>query len=84
MIAVEEGIRTEFTPPLATMQKRCLKEKIQSKPSGSDAFIAALFCGILNDYFGDPFHEYFAEKENLVQYTKEMMQLFYPAYQPNF
>ncbi|MEL6910233.1 MAG: glutathione S-transferase C-terminal domain-containing protein [Cyanobacteria bacterium J06598_4] len=53
-------------------------------PCGADAFIASILCGILNDFFDCPYQEYFAEKENLVEYTKRMMQLFYPDYQPNF
>ena len=53
-------------------------------PCGSDAFIASLLCGVLNDFFADPFQKYFLEKENLVAYTKRMLQLFYPDYQPNF
>ena len=53
-------------------------------PCGSDAFIASLFCSIMNDYFDDPFRQYFIQQSNLVNYTKRMMQLFYPAYQPNF
>ena len=53
-------------------------------PCGSDAFIAAILCGTLNDFFDSPFRECFAEKENLVEYTKRMFQLFYPSYQPSF
>ena len=53
-------------------------------PCGADAFIASILCGVLNDYFDDPFQKYFAEKDNLVDYTKRMLQIYYPEYQPNF
>lgn len=53
-------------------------------PCGADAFIASILCGILNNYFNSPFQKYFAEKGNLVAYTKRMLQLFYPDYQPSF
>ncbi|MEM8829690.1 MAG: glutathione S-transferase C-terminal domain-containing protein [Cyanobacteria bacterium P01_G01_bin.19] len=53
-------------------------------PCGSDAFIASLLCASLNDFFDSPFQKCFAEKENLVAYTKRMFQLFYPNYQPKF
>lgn len=53
-------------------------------PCGADAYIASILCGVLNDYFDDPFQKYFAEKENLVSYTKKMLELFYPNYQPSF
>lgn len=53
-------------------------------PCGADAFISSILYGTLNNYFDDPFQKYFAEKENLVGYSKRMMKLFYPSYQPNF
>ena len=55
-----------------------------NNPSGSDAFIASLICGELNDYFDCPFQASFAERENLVAYTKRMMKLYYPDYSPQF
>lgn len=55
-----------------------------AKACGSDAFIASLLCGILNDFFDCPYRQYFASHENLVQYTKRMMQLYYPEYEPSF
>ena len=53
-------------------------------PCGSDAFIASLLCGILNDYFDCPYRQYFLQTENLVNYTKRMMKLYYPDYVTSF
>jgi len=55
-----------------------------NQPSGSDAFIFSLFCGILNDFFDDPYRQYFANKENLVDYTNRMMALYYPNHKTKF
>ena len=54
------------------------------QPCGSDASIFALFCIILNDFFDCPYRQYFANHDNLVQYTKRMIQLYYPSYEPKF
>ena len=54
------------------------------KPCGSDASIAASLSSILNDFFECPYREYLAKEENLVKYTKRMMQIYYPEYQPSF
>ena len=51
---------------------------------GSDAFIASLLCNVLNDFFDCPYRQCFLRYDNLVEYTKRMMQLYYPAYQPRF
>ena len=53
-------------------------------PCGSDAFIASLLCGILNDFFDCPYRQCFAQKESLVNYTKRMMKLYYPDYVTTF
>lgn len=53
-------------------------------PCGADAFIASIFCGILNNFFDDPFQGYFSEKGSLVDYTKRMLKIFYPDYQAHF
>ena len=54
------------------------------QPCGSDASIFALFYNILNDFFDCPYRQLFANHDNLVQYTKRMIQLYYPSYEPKF
>lgn len=54
------------------------------KPCGSDASISSLLSNVLIDFFECPFRQYFASHDNLVQYTRRMMQLYYPAYKPSF
>ena len=54
------------------------------QPCGSDAFIFALFYNVLNDFFDCPYRQIFASHDNLVQYTKRMIELYYPSFEPRF
>ncbi len=54
------------------------------QPCGSDAFIFALFYNILNDFFDCPYRQIFANHNNLVQYTKRMIQLYYSSFEARF
>ena len=55
-----------------------------NQPCGSDAFIFSLLSGVLIDFFEDPYRQYFASKENLVNYTNRMMALYYPNHKSKF